>query len=603
MAVSSIAGDGDQRPFRSMADGMAMMDLATKYTKLAMTGRVSPWVKALHGGDYGAVMATLRKLEGTELAARLEQRETKMNSSAIFHVILGESAANNKDPMFQLVYRRKVRSEQDHKRILIKLLELGARVNAKDMAGSSPLHLVGNLDSAKVLLEAGADPNQSNRLGQTPLLMQAKDNKADWIKLFLQYGGDPDFNCVMLGGLEQYTSRECAQALGHQQVLAVLEACGPRGSLGHQACGAPGCNKPASLRCPKCKKMDLDGGFFCSKECFEGCWSEHKAVHKARKADKKAEEAAQVQNQLSSLGLGPHWSEGRAEEERAVWLADCYRLRAEEEYVFSGEVRSGCLYDQERTASELAQDFLVFCRLALARAGLPDGWSWPAFLSTAASLLPFAFERCDAREKHGGPEGARQLREVGNTIYGSQVVVYSLGGFGQTSCCRLLLTFAQVHLEEEDQMAQKMYNRTRRSFPEWRRFGRNEAPVEDVGGPAAWRELEEELRRELGRNDAGADQGVARGPMEKAYHEKKEKTKSREKKKPRKKPERTGLVTPMTMFVLNIAIERMNHRLADEITEEIGELPEREVARCVVDRLYLEQMVDMFEQRINKEGD
>jgi hypothetical protein len=151
-------------------------------------------------------------------------------------------------------------------------------------------------------------------------------------------------------------------------------------------------------------------------------------------------------------------------------------------------------------------------------------------------------------------------------------------------------------------MAREMYTKVRRSFPEWRFFGRGKAaPVEDVGGAAAWRDLEVELQRQLATNAAGDDQ--AHQVMKKADHEKMEKTKERKKKKPRKKPESRSRVTNMAMFVLSTAIERMNHRLAEEFTEEVGELPEREVARCVVDRIYLEQMVDMFEQKINKEED
>ena len=64
----------------------------------------------------------------------------------------------------------------------------------------------------------------------------------------------------------------------------------------------------------------------------------------------------------------------------------------------------------------ISQDFLVFCRLARARAALPTPWAWGTFLLTAAELLPEAFEKSDAQEKYGGENifqaavGGRSLR-------------------------------------------------------------------------------------------------------------------------------------------------------------------------------------------------
>ena len=69
-------------------------------------------------------------------------------------------------------------------------------------------------------------------------------------------------------------------------------------------CLTPGCDKPASLQCPTCIKLDIEGSFFCSQvhgcpwesqlhnnlylfiyeselqECFKGFWKEHRSIHK-----------------------------------------------------------------------------------------------------------------------------------------------------------------------------------------------------------------------------------------------------------------------------------------------------------------------------------
>ena len=58
----------------------------------------------------------------------------------------------------------------------------------------------------------------------------------------------------------------------------------------------------------------------------------------------------------------------------------------------------------------------MFCRLAARREALPAGWSWAGLLETAATLLPYAFEKSDAKEKYGGENvfsvvmGGRSLR-------------------------------------------------------------------------------------------------------------------------------------------------------------------------------------------------
>jgi hypothetical protein len=60
------------------------------------------------------------------------------------------------------------------------------------------------------------------------------------------------------------------------------------------------------------------------------------------------------------------------------------------------------LYDPDRTETSVLTDFLVFCKLAVKNQVIPAGWDWQLFLSKAAGLLPFAFEKSDAQEKYGG---------------------------------------------------------------------------------------------------------------------------------------------------------------------------------------------------------
>lgn len=47
---------------------------------------------------------------------------------------------------------------------------------------------------------------------------------------------------------------------------------------GHK-CETADCNNPASLQCPTCLKMGIQGSYFCSQDCFKSYWKSHKIIH------------------------------------------------------------------------------------------------------------------------------------------------------------------------------------------------------------------------------------------------------------------------------------------------------------------------------------
>lgn len=53
--------------------------------------------------------------------------------------------------------------------------------------------LYGHLESARVLLEAGADPNLGNEGNWTPLMSAAYGGHADVVELLLKHGADPGY--------------------------------------------------------------------------------------------------------------------------------------------------------------------------------------------------------------------------------------------------------------------------------------------------------------------------------------------------------------------------------------------------------------------------
>ena len=110
-----------------------------------------------------------------DVSKLLEKRETLYNISAIFLVIIGSRCLTNTFPQFDSM-REEVDNKEGHTQILSKLLELGARLSARDIAGYTPLHhcltamaTPTTLNMAVLLLKAGADPNLQNRFGASPL--------------------------------------------------------------------------------------------------------------------------------------------------------------------------------------------------------------------------------------------------------------------------------------------------------------------------------------------------------------------------------------------------------------------------------------------------
>lgn len=136
----------------------------------------------------------------------------------------------------------------------------------------------------------------------------------------------------------------------------------------------------------------------------------------------------------------------------------------------------------ERGLDTIAEDFLVFCKLAVQHGVVPAGWNWSAFLNTAVDMLPYAFEKEDAREKWGGENvfaammGGRSLRLTAELVYGEGAMAFGQGvtGGGDSG---------------------KAYKAVRRQVnKKWRQLVSSGGVVfSDVGGVAAWKKLRSKL--------------------------------------------------------------------------------------------------------------
>eukprot|EP00960_Hanusia_phi_P026775 746460-Hanusia_phi.AAC.1 len=142
-------------------------------------------------------------------------------------------------------------------------------------------------------------------------------------------------------------------------------------------------------------------------------------------AEKNADEALQQD-------LDPRaWAKGLSPKEQRTWLVDCYRMRADDDYVWGGCNMHGLYHMSGK--QPIVEDFLVFCKLAVERQVIPAEWDWKKFLATAKDLLPYAFEKEDAKDKYGGENvltaamGGRSLRFTAEVIYQSSCMSGDMG--------------------------------------------------------------------------------------------------------------------------------------------------------------------------------
>lgn len=74
-----------------------------------------------------------------------------------------------------------------------KIIAQGADVNEKNDAGETPLYIAawtGNLEVAEILIEAGADVNVRDIYGDTPLMAAADQSNAQMIEKLISLGAD-----------------------------------------------------------------------------------------------------------------------------------------------------------------------------------------------------------------------------------------------------------------------------------------------------------------------------------------------------------------------------------------------------------------------------
>ena len=237
---------------------------------------LSSWLKVIFSGDYETFLKMIENKSGPELMEILERRETLLNVSAIFHVIIGARAFEQHKT--RPIETFKMRS--DHLRIFMKLLSLKVDIHVRDIAGYTPLHHCCNgygtdvtMKMAELLLNEGANVNARNRFGTTPLLEVSMTLQYDFITFLLDKGADPyirdndDISMVGMANqnpkLMELLGRKYTQDVKFSQVWNIGDS--------QENCGYCGDKKKERKKCSGCYHI-----WYCNRECQQKHWEHHK---------------------------------------------------------------------------------------------------------------------------------------------------------------------------------------------------------------------------------------------------------------------------------------------------------------------------------------
>ncbi|KAJ4510584.1 general transcription repressor [Exophiala dermatitidis] len=144
-----------------------------------------------------------------------------------------------------------------HDKVVARLLEAGADVNARAIDGRTALHdavTSGNSRCVQLLLEAGADPNATNGL-ESPLHLASRYGHEEAVKLLIAAGADLEITNRVSG-----TALQTAAKAGHSHIVDTLQTAGARtqpeeysmsGLMGEHLSAASHASKPQPADVPR----------------------------------------------------------------------------------------------------------------------------------------------------------------------------------------------------------------------------------------------------------------------------------------------------------------------------------------------------------------
>ena len=291
--------DGDQTQVRS-EDAMRLKYMwASGMDWLPLGPNASPWMKCLAAGDYSKMISIINT--ASDIKELLEQRETFLNFSALFHIVKGATGTERFVPGTNyvksqggstlVVYDSNTQSHAGisnnqsnlPRRIecLCKIIELGGNIHARDFTGYTPLFYCVTqysnpitLKLADILLKHGADINAQNGIGETAIADAVLSKTLVCVEFLLDRGLDPtirdndgcsfeasypfDRDLKILFATARRNKSKAMKEVAMDEAGGSLKKC--------EVCGA--------LNARRCTSCFLTR--YCGRECQKVDWPQHK---------------------------------------------------------------------------------------------------------------------------------------------------------------------------------------------------------------------------------------------------------------------------------------------------------------------------------------
>lgn len=286
LSASDPYGDGDQSSIpdsrldaelRSKAKNnceyLTLREEAAEPLRLAWASNVDiltelrnePFLLACACGNFVTVKkhideARLRVCEGENdaLLHLLERRVTKLRMSALHHCCQGSKSLGD------LAGERAI---QWYTQTCTVLLEAGARVNARDLGGNTPLGVCSGMTSSPIslalipiLAKHGADPNVCLRFGTNILSGCIAANNGTLLRLLLLAGSSLDTG--------DGTCPPVLAAWTSPALIHVIMEVRRDNMLKDEKCATCG-SDTATKYCSACRRE-----FYCSRECQSSGWKQ-----------------------------------------------------------------------------------------------------------------------------------------------------------------------------------------------------------------------------------------------------------------------------------------------------------------------------------------
>ena len=277
--------DGDQSPLK----GVKGQALRKKWDKGVDYSSNNPdltdWVRDCYNGNFEEVVYHLERQPNL-----INDRWSPLRLTGLHHIIAGARTINPDEPNKKRSPKYppvEVKEFTTHYACARYLIDKGARTEAKDIAGNTPLHYccaqMSNLETLRIaevlVIVAKVNPNSVNRFGRIPLYEPTIAKTMDFMNLLVKNGGDlmhEDNDGVKLmrlgafGEMADERNKKMYEAMETQGTkLSKLKS-----KNENNACQA--CKKKGSLnRCSKCYITR-----YCSSSCQQSDWPNHKKACK-----------------------------------------------------------------------------------------------------------------------------------------------------------------------------------------------------------------------------------------------------------------------------------------------------------------------------------